>query len=356
MENTNKSNSLLPPKWLIFAISIVISIFLLVKLKEMFILIILGLAISYIIEPILLYLESKKVRRIVGICLIGFVFALIIFLITVTVAPVLLREFQELLTNLPRYIVQVKSKVLPFIEKFETRFPSLSLSHLFVSSGAGIETEILQRISNYGGQALLKGYSITLAVLNLVLLPFIIFYISMDFPKVREFILNFFPPKVRTKVNVMLSEIDDSLSGFVRGQLIVCISLFILYAVGLASLRIELWGVLALISGFGHIVPYLGLLLGIVLSSIMALVTHETFTSVLLVWALYVLIQFIEGTFITPKVLGEKVGLSPLVVILAILAGGSLFGLLGIFLAIPGVAIGRVLFTNYYNWLVHQYD
>jgi predicted PurR-regulated permease PerM len=97
-------------------------------------------------------------------------------------------------------------------------------------------------------------------------------------------------------------------------------------------------------------------MIGIVLSSIMALITFGDFTHVLYVWGIYGGIQFIEGTFITPKILGDKVGLSPLAIIIAIFAGGKLFGLVGIFLAVPGATVVRVLFNEFHVWLEAKAD
>ena len=98
-------------------------------------------------------------------------------------------------------------------------------------------------------------------------------------------------------------------------------------------------------------IPYLGTIVGIVLSSIMALVTFGDFSHLLAVWILFAVIQFLEGSFITPKVVGDKVGLSPLVVILALFAGGSLFGLIGIMLAVPGAATFRILLRELLEWI-----
>jgi predicted PurR-regulated permease PerM len=138
-------------------------------------------------------------------------------------------------------------------------------------------------------------------------------------------------------------EIDSYVSAFVRGQFMIGTILFLLYGAGLWFVGVELWLLLALIAGFGNIVPYLGFLAGIVLSTLMALVTFGDFAHVVQVWVVFAIVQGLEGTVITPRILGEKVGLSPLAVILALVVGGQLFGLLGVFLAVPAAAALRVL-------------
>jgi predicted PurR-regulated permease PerM len=130
--------------------------------------------------------------------------------------------------------------------------------------------------------------------------------------------------------------------------------LFVLYAIGLWLVGVDLWLLLAAISGFGNIIPYVGFISGILLSSLMALVTFGDVSHLLWVWGVYAAVQALEGTFITPKILGESVGLSPLVIILALFVGGQLFGLLGIFLAVPAAAALRVLVRSSYQWVMSR--
>jgi predicted PurR-regulated permease PerM len=155
-------------------------------------------------------------------------------------------------------------------------------------------------------------------------------------------------------VGEIFKEIDGYVSSFVRGQIIVCAVLFVLYTIGLGILGVDLWLLLAAISGFGNIIPYAGFLVGIVLSSLLTLVTFGDLVHLLWLWGIYAVVQFLEGTFITPRILGESVGLSPLMVILALFAGGQLFGLLGIFLAVPAAAVLKVLGKHSYGWVMHR--
>ncbi len=158
----------------------------------------------------------------------------------------------------------------------------------------------------------------------------------------------------RNKFLAICSEVDGYISAFVRGQAIVCSLLFVLYAVGLWLVGVDLWLLLAALSGFGNIIPYAGFMVGIVLSSLMALVTFGDLAHLIWVWVVYGVVQVLEGTFITPKVVGDSVGLSPLTVILALFAGGQLCGLLGVFLAIPAAAVLRVLGRFSYDWVIHR--
>jgi predicted PurR-regulated permease PerM len=156
----------------------------------------------------------------------------------------------------------------------------------------------------------------------------------------------------RQKVETILAQIDGYVAAFVRGQFLVGACMAFLYAVALWWLGIELWFLVAVIAGFGNLIPYLGTLIGIILGSLMALVTFGDISHLLWLWGIFGLVQFVEGSLLTPKIIGDSVGLSPLVVILSIVAAGSLFGLLGIFLAIPGAAVVRVLLSHSHRWIL----
>ncbi|MCB0310362.1 MAG: AI-2E family transporter, partial [Bdellovibrionales bacterium] len=268
------------------------------------------------------------------------------------------REYQNLISNLPDYLSEAKQRVLPYLGKLRDYIPASVLSgnlsesefKEIASFGPNIANKVFSGIASVA----LQGYSITLAITNLFLLPFIVFYLAVDFKRLHLALLQLFPVIKRAKVKSLFLEMDQYLAAFVRGQLLVCFILSILYAIGLGLVGVELWFLLGVVSGFGNIVPYLGFLIGIVLSTIMALVTFADLSHVLAVWAVFAVVQTLEGTFITPKVVGDKVGLSPLVVILAVIAGGTLFGLLGIFLAVPGAAVLKVLFSHLSGWIVER--
>jgi predicted PurR-regulated permease PerM len=155
-------------------------------------------------------------------------------------------------------------------------------------------------------------------------------------------------------VELIFREIDGYVSSFVRGQFLVCTVLFALYALGLWIVGVDLWLLLAVITGFGNLVPYVGFLSGIVISSLMALVTFGDMLHVVYVWLVFAIVQALEGTIVTPRILGGSVGLSPLVIILALFAGGQLAGLLGIFLAVPAAAAFRVLVRHGYQSVMER--
>lgn len=357
-QSVNKE-SLLPPLWVLTLIGTGLIFWLLYTLKEIVTLLVMSFAISYVIEPILKKLEANDVRREVGVIAVLAIFVLLVILLIVTAIPTIAREYTALSGEFPKYLVTVQQNLLAISERIQNYIPGgSSRIEQFLASPMEVLSKVvagvLPKITEGVQQALLKGYSLTITLVNLALLPFLIFYISVDFPDLRAKLMKLIPKNRQRQLTGMIDEMDRYVSGFVRGQISVCAILFVLYSICLGFLQIELWFLVAVVAGFGNMIPYLGTLVGVVLASIMTLVTYASFSKLIIVWGIFAVIQALEGTFITPKIMGDTVGLSPLTVILALIAGGQLFGLLGIFLAIPGAAIIRVLASHAHQWVLQK--
>jgi predicted PurR-regulated permease PerM len=354
MQENSVKQTFLPPLWILGVAILALFFWLLFALKEIVFLLVIGYSIAYVIEPALKFFERKGISRVKGVFLVAGIACLLFALLLVAAVPPLYREGTELLENLPKYIETVKGKLAPLVASFAAN--ENSLLHGIIDSPLDelqkLGKDLLPKVLEGGQSVLLGGYSVTLTLVNLALLPFIVFYLAVDFPKIRAVFIRLLPKSRRAPTNNILDEIDSYVSSFIRGQIIVCTVLFLLYALGLGLLGVELWFVLAFISGYGNLIPYLGFLVGIVLTSIMAVVTFGDLSHVFIAWAIFAGVQALEGTVITPRILGSSVGLSPLTVILAIVAGGSLFGLLGVFLAVPGAAVLKVVLKHTYKWLV----
>lgn len=358
----NTKESFIPPLWIVTLISIALFFWVAYQLKELVVLLVLGYFIAYALDPILRKLEKRNISRTVGVFLVFIAVVALLSVLTITTIPTVIEEFKKLTTNLNQYIAVGREKLGPILQQVEGYLPASlregrDMQHIISSipelsgyvSGDAVKSVVLAIFNT-----LLNGYSLTLTLVNVALLPFIVFYLAVDLPQLHSFFLAMFPITRRRKMSDVFREIDGYVSSFVRGQFIVCTVLFVLYAIGLGVLGIDLWLLLAAISGFGNLVPYAGFLMGIVLSSLLALVTFGDLIHLVWVWVIFAVVQFLEGTFITPRILGESVGLSPLMVILALFAGGQMFGLLGVFLAVPAAAVLKVLGKHSYSWVLHR--
>jgi predicted PurR-regulated permease PerM len=341
---------LLPPIWVSTLFVLAGTLWVLVTLKEMVVLLVVGLSIAYAIEPLVLKLHSWGLSRSNSVLLLFGTFSIFILLLILSVVPSLVREATLLLENLPDYLGKVRDIVKGAPEFLTGYLPEPILAKIKFEAIAGyipsIDGATIKAIFIGVWNALAQGYSVTLTLLNLALLPFIAFYLSESFPTIQASTIALFPQSLRAPVRRIVGEINLLLRAFIRGQVVVGAILFVLFALGLGIMGVKLWLLLAVISGFGQIVPYAGFAIGIILSTIMAIVTFGTFTSVLVVWIIYGVIQLIEGFIITPRVVGQSVNMSPLEVIIALFAGGTILGLLGIFLAVPLAAACKVVFKH----------
>lgn len=352
--------SFLPPLWILTSLTVVGLVWLAVQLKELVVLLVIGYFVAYAIDPILSKLEKRGVGRGFGFSIVCAVLVGLLVLLGVTAIPTLIEEFHKLTANLSHYLEIGKERLGPYWEKVVGMLPIPSEEEQDLSDAIArlpqmlseVNGEAVKRVLAAIGGTLMQGYNRALALVNIALLPFIVYYLAMDLPRIHSFVEGLVPLTKRSKFVAIFKEIDTYVSAFVRGQAIVCSILFVLYAIGLGLVGVDLWLLLAAISGFGNIIPYVGFLAGIVLSSLMALVTFGDIAHLLWVWAVYAVVQALEGTFITPRIMGESVGLSPLIIILALFAGGQLFGLLGIFLAVPAAATLRVLARSSYQWVI----
>ena len=360
MSKTSANESFLPPLWILTAAFLAGVVWVTVQLRELVVLLVVGYFLAYAIDPILERLQRRGIGRAWGFWVVALVLAGLLALLGLTAIPTLVDEFAKLSDNLNHYLEVGRSKVGPLLEQFREKLPeplrgSESADDLLGKRPAALSSvsgDTLKGVGNAVLGTLLSGYNRVLTLVNIALLPFIVYYLAVDLPRIHQFFIELVPLTRRSKVEGVFGEIDGYVSAFVRGQVIVCSILFVLYAIGLGFVGVDLWLLLAFIAGFGNLIPYVGFASGILLSSLMALVTFGDFQHVLWVWAVFGTVQALEGTFITPRVMGESVGLPPLVVILALFAGGQLFGLLGIFLAIPAAAVVRVLARHSYQWVI----
>jgi predicted PurR-regulated permease PerM len=192
------------------------------------------------------------------------------------------------------------------------------------------------------------GGSVVLAALvsslDLLLVPFFVFYILIDFQKWRESLEDLIPPRFREPFSRLFDESGRILESYVRGQLLIGAIMAVFYAAGFWFLGVPAWAGIALIAGLLNAIPYVGTILGIVLAGGFTIAGGGGVWDVAAVLGVFVAVQSLEGYYLTPKILGGRLNLHPMAVFLGLLIGGKLFGLLGVILAIPAIAIGKVFF------------
>lgn len=322
--------------------------------------IVLSLVFAYVLDPAVDWLERRgasRVRSIAVLLVCGFVGAAVLI---VSLVPVFAHQVQEISEKLPEYQASVSAlttqKIVPWVEKtFDvdlarggrteaTLFEELSTR----IQGAGPSvTRAAGQVVEWFASNLLRAL---LMVINILLIPVFTFYFLRDWDHMVEAAGDLMPRRIRPVLGQHFAKVDATLAAFLRGQLTVCFILSLFYCFGLWVFGCPMYLVVGIVAGIAFLIPYLGTAVGIGLGASLTLfhyglgpsVEWTGIPGVVLVVAWFVVVQLIEGTLITPRVIGESVGLHPVVVMVAIIAGGELLGLLGILLAVPFTAAAAV--------------
>lgn len=294
--------------------------------------------LAYLADPFTSWLVRIKIPRTLAVVIVFLLLALIITGILLVFIPLFERQVTIFITKIPEFIQWLNQSVMPWLdEKFDIK-TNLNLNGLsgYWQQAGGVAKSLLHVISS-------SGMAFAGWIVNLFLIPVVLFYLLRDWPKLLAGIHGLLPRDIEPTVTDLTLQCDEVLSAFLRGQLIVMIALGLLYSVGLAIVGIDTALVIGMLAGLVSIVPYLGFIVGILSASIAALFQFHDVWHIVGVAIVFVIAQSIEGSVLTPWLVGNRVGLHPIVVIFAILAGGKLFGFVGVLLAIPVAAILMVI-------------
>jgi predicted PurR-regulated permease PerM len=185
-----------------------------------------------------------------------------------------------------------------------------------------------------------------IAVLNLCLIPLFFFYLINDYEKMSANLKSFVPPTLQPRLAKYLRLSNAVLSGYIRGQLMVALVLGVLYAAGLSLVGLKFGVLIGFVSGLMSIIPYAGFTLGFIAALVVAMANYTGMTPVFGVVVVFVSVQLLESLWVTPKLVGDKVGLSALATTLALIIGGNWFGMVGMMVAIPVAAIVKAVLAE----------
>jgi predicted PurR-regulated permease PerM len=337
-------------KYLITAAVIGILIVIIYSLEQVLIPVFISFIIAYALRPTVDWLERKKINRSMAVTSLFLAFFLLLTLLLVLLIPVIHEDINKLLVNLPQYVKNFQDERLPQFEKLMGRRLPYSFSE-FVNSRlskiSNLSYDVLEPLSKFALKILSNILDFIINLLNFILIPLFAFYFMRDYHKLEKMITDLIPLRYHDGFRSISREIDSVLSNFIRGQCAVCCLLAVCYSLGLYFIGIDLAVVVGVTSGILFIIPYVGTLVGIVWASILALIKFGDFLHVFYVLGWFGFVHLWEGYYFTPKLVGHKLGLHPMLVIVSLLIGGEVLGLLGILIAVPVTAILKV-FINYF--------
>jgi predicted PurR-regulated permease PerM len=291
--------------------------------------------LGYALLPLVERLVRIKVPRALAVSIVILTAIVVILGLLLLVVPIVQKEIAQIKLQLPNLTAQVTGEVIPKLKQWLNLDIKLDATTVkawlteHVSSGG---TDVAATVFNYAK----SGWSAALEVIGLVfLVPVVLFYVLLDYPLIKEKAIALVPPRWRGISGQWASEIDQMLSQYLHGQGKVMLALACYYSLGLLIAGFELWLPIGILSGLLVFIPYLGFALGLVFALAAGLLQFGLAKGLILVAVIYGAGQVIESIFLTPKLVGEQIGLHPLAVILALLAFGFLFGFIGVLMALP---------------------
>ena len=301
-----------------------------------------GMAVAYFLDPACDWLEEKGCSRTVATGIITAVFFIIAATLLVLIAPLATGQIVDFFDKAPGYFTALREKAGPLVERLGPYI------------GDGGVTELREAVGTHTGDAvrwaagLLGGLVLQLSALAslvslIVITPIVSFYLLRDWDHIVAKVDGWLPRGHAETIREQLRLIDRSLAGFVRGQVTVCLILGTFYGIALTVAGLDFGFIVGFATGLVSFVPYFGLLLGFMTGMALAIAQFDAWTPVAIIAAIFAVGQVVESNFITPKLVGERVGLHAAWIIFALLAGGTLFGFLGVLIAVPVAAVIGVL-------------
>jgi predicted PurR-regulated permease PerM len=316
----------------------VFGVLLLYQVRAVFPPLVLALAIIFLLNPIVSRLQRLRINRVVSTIGIYLVVLTVIGLTIAAITPLLQRQFADLIDRLP----DLQRSATRSGERLAAFF-GVSLQESLDSTLERLREQLLSGVGRITSIATGAAHLVVI----LVLAPFIALYILIDLPRLQKSFVRHLPPHYRDEWLLLLRRCGEAVGGFFRGQLLVAMIVGTLSAIVLAIIRVPFWLPLGLLVGFFNLIPLIGPFVG---GSVAVLVSAVDggFTKALWTGVAMIGVQQLDNHFISPKVMGMTLRLHPVTIILALLAGGTIGGLFGMLLAVPGTAVGKILIMHYY--------
>jgi predicted PurR-regulated permease PerM len=303
---------------------------------------VLGAAIAYLLDPFVERLDKWGLNRSLSTIFMLITCLLVLTSILILIVPALFNELKTLISAAPGYIASLKSFSAPYIEVIKQKTGLESQNDILAILFEQKETAL--KASNTFINGLAAGGSSVLTIISiLALTPLSAFFFIREWPKLMTYLESLLPRTHEKTIKALLLRMHEIVSGFIRGQLMVACFLGIFYAVALKLAGLQYGVIIGLSAGVLSIIPMLGAIGGLIAATATAWLTTFELGYTGLIAGIFIFGQIIEGNFLTPKLVGDQVGLHPLWVIFAVMAGGALMGIAGMFLAVPVAAIIGVL-------------
>lgn len=328
--------------WLIMACVLAGLVWLMYALGNILTPFIVAAVLAYVLNPLVEWLQKKKMKRGIASMLV-MIFALAVLLaLALIIIPMLVSQFNNLVERLPQIVDFTQNTLLPWIERIGGRYVRLDSASIvaWLQSHTGEFSNTLKTIMP---TLMRQSTNVIAGVSNLLLLPFLLYYFLLDWKRWSYGISALVPRRFIDTYTRITGNMDRVLSEFLRGQLMVMLIMGLVYGIGLMLTGLDSGFAIGMIAGILVFVPYLGAFTGLLLATVAALLQFGSWQGLLMVWAVFAVGQFLESFFITPQIVGDRIGLSPFWVIFSLMAFGQLMGFVGMLIGLPLAAVTLVL-------------
>lgn len=325
--------------WLLIALVAAVLVWLLAPVLAPFVM---GAVFAYALHPAVEKLAARHVPRVLAVALVEIGALLALAALVFLIVPILSRELPQLRDQLPMLVDRANAAIAPWLQQMglNVALDAASLRAFLVKYlDANWEDSLAAALASarFGGSVLFA------VVAYGVLVPVVLFYVLMDWPGYMARLRALVPPRLRARAFALADDCDRVLGQYLRGQLLVMLLMAAFYSVGLSLFGFELAVPVGVFTGLALFIPYVGFGIGLVLALLAGTLQFAGWYGPLAVLAVYGTGQVVEGFFLTPKLVGERIGMSPLTVIFALFAFGRLFGFVGVLIALPLSALLAVL-------------
>jgi len=332
-------------KWMALAI-ILLAGWMLYLLAPVLTPFIMGAVLAYLGDPLVDRLEVRKVPRTFGVVIVFVIFSSFAAISLLLLIPLIEKQLIIVYQSIPGFLNWINASAIPWIKEQTGLSLDILEPGAFRSSiEAHLKTagSVLANILAGVGSS---GMALAVWLTNIVLIPVVAFYLMRDWDNLVENVREMLPRNKVSTVTRLANEMDEVLGAFLRGQLLVMLALGIIYALGLWIVGLNVALIVGMIAGLASIVPYLGFIIGIAAAAIAAVLQFGDFSVLIYILIVFGVGQILESVALTPLLVGDKIGLHPVAVIFAIMAGGQLFGFIGILVALPVAAVIMVLLRH----------
>jgi len=326
-------------KNLLIAVLIGIVLVMLYRIQTIISVFAVSFFIAYLMDPVIDRLERLKIPRAAGILMLIVALTIILGLLMLWLLPVIYSELEYLAKSTPKIVTSVLDMAQRMADTTGMDISLDNIQRTLAPKAGQITAQALNALENIIASAT----SAVGTLINAALIPILIFYFLKDFDRISANLFELSEKRYGSSIKQYMMDFDKILSKYFRGQIIIAGILGVMYTAALLIADVKPAILIGLVSGVLSIVPYLGFMIGFSTSLALAVVQHQDILHPFLVVAGFTVAQAAESNFFTPKIIGETLGLHPTVVIFALLAGGTLFGIGGMILALPIAAFIKVL-------------